>query len=860
MTNLFILRYTRLASALCMCVLPIVFGAKAAQARESAGGAVFYSASMEPGGPQDIYRAGTDGSTPENLTADFEGSAWAPVASPDGRWVVFGSHQEGNQIWVMAADGSGKRPLAVANQPFDTAMGYWMDNATLVFNADLDAATVWGQPVWFFEGRTYYDWAQGQAIAEDVPFGLVVKVLVKPTAPLESQELLTRPEINLLWVPERVGLGSAAVFRVRATGNPAPAYRWQLNGEDLGENQRVRGVASEVLTIGPVRSEDAGDYGVVVYNSVGTVTSRATRLTVEESTAARAMEPSVAKSADPGKGVDLWVSQSVNRPSRPEKETPENAAGSMVRAAAVTARRAPVIKTQPQSVGVLAGKTASLKVSATGTAPLTYQWQFKGADLVNSRIVMGATTPTLTLKGVTEAMEGEYRVTVSNGAGQVMSQGALVVVGVGPVIVGQPQSRNAIQGQPVSMEVLAQGDPAPGYQWFKNGKKLVDGGRINGALSAVLQIADAQAADAGTYTVEVRNLVGMQKSKPAQLKVLAPPSIVQPPADLKVIAGKKAVFTVKAQGTGPLTYQWYFNGAAVKNGNGISGATTAQLTIGPARAPHEGEYAVEVRNAVGQARSAGARLFLEPPSLTGKWTFKGFQFVSDDGPPYVRDKTIPLNFAQLSELILEVTTPVDARVRVRFDLEGDEWTSHFTGYDYDHDFGDNYYRIRMINDEFGILFVGDTFFKDHTWRDLDFVDSNFGLISRAALRIDNFPWEGEYDVGGYWVESHEDWGNGHVVFEEQRDSIVIKKLSANQYTILSAGDNEPTLLTQVGNQLEVKDTYYNEYGDYVEDKLIIRRAPGQRLYAIRARVVFATNIKNELNFAEFGGYWTSPKR
>jgi uncharacterized repeat protein (TIGR01451 family) len=62
------------------------------------------------------------------------------------------------------------------------------------------------------------------------------------------------------------------------------------------------------------------------------------------------------------------------------------------------------ITSQPQSVSVSNGATASFSVGAAGTAPLTYQWLFNAAD------IPGATASTLTLSNVTSANAGSYTV------------------------------------------------------------------------------------------------------------------------------------------------------------------------------------------------------------------------------------------------------------------------------------------------------------------------------------------------------------------------------------------------------------------------------------------------------------------
>jgi len=78
----------------------------------------------------------------------------------------------------------------------------------------------------------------------------------------------------------------------------------------------------------------------------------------------------------------------------------------------------PTISLQPVSQAVLPGATVTFSVAASGSLPLNYQWQFKGANLD------GQTEATLTVANAQAADSGEYRVRVSNLAGSILSDPA----------------------------------------------------------------------------------------------------------------------------------------------------------------------------------------------------------------------------------------------------------------------------------------------------------------------------------------------------------------------------------------------------------------------------------------------------
>jgi hypothetical protein len=93
--------------------------------------------------------------------------------------------------------------------------------------------------------------------------------------------------------------------------------------------------------------------------------------------------------------------------------------------AAQPAAVAPGIAAQPASQGVLVGQTATFTVSATGTAPLAYQWQRNGAA------ISGATTSSYTTPAAVLADNGAvFVVVVSNAAGATTSSSAVLSVTV----------------------------------------------------------------------------------------------------------------------------------------------------------------------------------------------------------------------------------------------------------------------------------------------------------------------------------------------------------------------------------------------------------------------------------------------
>jgi len=88
----------------------------------------------------------------------------------------------------------------------------------------------------------------------------------------------------------------------------------------------------------------------------------------------------------------------------------------------------PLITAQPTNVSVRLGDNATFTVSATGTGPLSYQWQFNGTD------IFGETANHYTRLNAQTNDAGNYSVIVSNVAGSVTSSNALLTVTVPQVL------------------------------------------------------------------------------------------------------------------------------------------------------------------------------------------------------------------------------------------------------------------------------------------------------------------------------------------------------------------------------------------------------------------------------------------
>ncbi len=181
----------------------------------------------------------------------------------------------------------------------------------------------------------------------------------------------------------------------------------------------------------------------------------------------------------------------------------------------------PTITVHPRDCYVVAGGGPLFAVVASGTRPLTYQWQ---KNTVKAWVdIPGATKASYSTWPVTLSDSGtRYRVVVSNGSGSLISSEAILQVQgtpTAPWITAQPAlSMDQIPVIPpkgatfyVSATNSNPGDPVPlYYQWQKYNETAGTWLDLPGETNGYLTISPTSVSDSGSqYRVKVWNLTGL---------------------------------------------------------------------------------------------------------------------------------------------------------------------------------------------------------------------------------------------------------------------------------------------------------------------------------------------------------------
>jgi hypothetical protein len=212
-----------------------------------------------------------------------------------------------------------------------------------------------------------------------------------------------------------------------------------------------------------------------------------------------------------------------------------------------------------QAQTVTAGQAATFTVTATGTAPLSFQWY------VNGTVIAGAVSNSYTIAVTTSSDNGSvYTVEVSNAAGTTTSSPFVLTVNTPPAITLQPTSQTVTAGQAATFTVTATGTAPLTYQWDQGGTA------ISGATGSSYTIPTTAIGNSGSvYTVLVTNMAGTVTSTAATLTVaplVTPTSLTLTP--ITPVAGQVgtayALPLVAAGGTAP--YTWSVQSGALPAG------------------------------------------------------------------------------------------------------------------------------------------------------------------------------------------------------------------------------------------------------------------------------------------------------
>jgi len=394
--------------------------------------------------------------------------------------------------------------------------------------------------------------------------------------------------------------GDAYVFTTSAVGEGALSYQWKKDG------QLIDGARLSSLSIHSLSKADAGKYRVTISATCGSVDSKEAQLTVGDPPIFNLQPANHA--VCPGERV-LFVSQTFgddpifyqwqvaagdnwtvltdselysgsmtnsleinaidgmdNLKFRCSAVSPY---GTAISQAAILTLNNIKITEQPQPISSRQAESIAFSVSASGIAPIAYQWRKNGVDIPN------ANQAHFSIPNLHKNDEGDYDCVLSNACGTKNSIKAKLSVGRIPMISQQPQAASVCNGSPAQMRVLADleakqdvalaANEVLSYQWQQKGRNaaffenITDNNIYAGSNTNQLSIQSNPDLDASQFRCLIANSFATVQSDVAGLKVGVPAHILVQPVAATVCSGSVYSFVADATGAEPLAFQWQSN-------------------------------------------------------------------------------------------------------------------------------------------------------------------------------------------------------------------------------------------------------------------------------------------------------------
>ena len=416
----------------------------------------------------------------------------------------------------------------------------------------------------------------------------------------------TPPTITSQPTNETVYVGQAATFSVAASGTPPLSYQWTF------DTTNIVGATNATLMLPDIQPTNAGNYAVIVSNSVESVLSSNAVLTVSMPSCDPAPsglvgwwkgDGNVYDSAGTNNGVIVNAGYTNGMVGEAFEIDPENWPVGTFNGVLIPDSPAYILTNAFTIECWIRPRGDSYEIftrgdNRPGLDPYSFSMEddniFKFAITDNS-----GNSCTLTLPLVYNVwwhMAGTY----SNGVmilytnGAVVAQTTTAVVPIGALIPGDHPG-------------LGIGNNNDGYNNFPFTGDIDEVSLYNRALSPSEIQAIYNSGSAGKCFNPT------------------PPTITSQPTNETVYVGQIATFSVSASGTQLLSYQWTFDTT------NIVGATNATFTLPDVQFTNAGNYAVVVSNLVESVLSSNAVLTVNPPppcdtppsGLVGWWRGEG---------------------------------------------------------------------------------------------------------------------------------------------------------------------------------------------------------------------------------------------
>ncbi|XP_064466282.1 obscurin-like isoform X4 [Ornithodoros turicata] len=375
----------------------------------------------------------------------------------------------------------------------------------------------------------------------------------------------SKPEIVDELKPAAFKEGEPGKLEAKVTGEPLPDVKWIKDGHELPDDGRIRSTTSPggdvVLSIDPVKPDDAGKYSLVAANDQGEC---------------RTTAPVV-----------------VNQP--------------------------PIFKKPLEPVEVVEGYPARLDTKLTGEPVPDTEWKKDGEPLIpDGDKVVETKTPegdvALVIPKARPEDSGTYSCKAKNPFGDTETKAPLKVVGADTT--GQPEEKpkvsplddvNVLEGEPFAFESKVTGTPLPEVKWYLDDQPVLPSDNIHATFDgrkARLSVKKSHPSHAGVFECRAMNPVGKASScGTASVTGMSKPKFTKRLSDMEAPHNQPLQLQCRVTGHPEPEVTWYYNEKPIEPGLKYSMTRDGDLcglTIPWPRDKDSGVYKCRAKNPLGE--------------------------------------------------------------------------------------------------------------------------------------------------------------------------------------------------------------------------------------------------------------------
>jgi endonuclease/exonuclease/phosphatase family metal-dependent hydrolase len=366
-----------------------------------------------------------------------------------------------------------------------------------------------------------------------------------------------------------VNLGANAAFNVSAAGGTPLYYQWRFAGND------ILGATNSSYTRSNAQPADAGNYTVIVTNYAGSVTSAIAALTVN---------------VTPAGIIAQWNFNSTTPDGNTGSgaTTPSLGSGTATTVGAITTAffSGDTVADSAPAADNSGWSTTTYPTQATGNKTRGPQFNVSTAGKQNIIVTWSVR--------VSSTASKYSRLQYTTNGTDYVDFSAPVSLSADGVFERKTNNLSAIAG--------VNDNASFAFRIVSEFESTA----INNANANYVTAAGGSYAATGTMRYDMVTISG------STIVIGTAPTITNQPTGQSAAQGTDATFTVGADGTATLNYQWRFNLA------NINGATSSSYTRSNVQPAHVGNYSVIVSNSAGFTTSTNAalKLVIPQPVLT----------------------------------------------------------------------------------------------------------------------------------------------------------------------------------------------------------------------------------------------------